>query len=268
MKVEKTLFLLPNLLDRTLQKELLPRILDEVVPNLDGIVAESEKGARIFLSLFSLLHKNFPILIYNEHSKDSELDEIVDLLLTGKSFGLISDAGIPCVADPGHLLVRRAKEKGISVRAFMGPSSILLGLMLSGFPGQRFSFHGYLSREPKIRRQEILQMERTSKATDETAIFMETPYRNQSLLQSLLETLSETTLLSVAWDLTLPSERVETADIFSWRKKNLPDLSKKPAVFLIYAKTSSNENSPRSNLKRIERDSFRSNRSQERKFVS
>lgn len=238
MKSEQAaLLLLPNLLgDQRHHEPYLPNSVDKAVKSLDGLIAESEKGGRRFLSHFETERATheIPIALLNEHTPDDHLDFLLDPMKKGERWGLVSDAGLPCVADPGFKLVRRARELGIHVQAFIGPSSILLALMQSGLSGQKFTFHGYLDKEPKKRGEQIRRCEKMSQE-GYTQIFMETPYRNQHALQSCLEALSDSTLLCVAWDLTLPTQGIMTQTVDRWKKSTLPNLEKRNAIFLLSA---------------------------------
>lgn len=227
-----TLYLLPNVLgDNSDPKGSLPPILNEIVPTLNGLIAESEGGGRRFLTRFPLTRPahHIPIGVLNRHTKDDELDFHLGPIRKGESWGLISDAGLPCIMDPGASLVRRARQTGIVIRAIPGPSSFLHALILSGLPAQQFSFHGYLEMDEKKRLQEIREMEK-GKATH---IFAETPYRNQKLLELLVSALAPTTWLAVAWELTLPGEGVLSQPVAVWRKSPLVNLEKRNAVFLV-----------------------------------
>lgn len=230
------LLLLPNLLAESRHHDLfLPASVDRAVASIDGLIAESEQGGRRFLSHFKMDKKphEVPIALLNEHSNEEDLDFLLAPIAEGQRWGLVSDSGVPCVADPGSRLVARARQRGLVVQAFVGPCSFLLALMLSGLPGQRFAFHGYLDKEPSKREQQIIQLEKGSREQDSTQIFMEAPYRNMHLLDSLLKTLSPKTSLSIAWDLTMPSQGIMTHKIETWKKLPLPNLEKKPAVFLL-----------------------------------
>lgn len=174
-----------------------------------------------------------PIALFNEHSQEGDIDFLLEPIRRGERWGLISDAGLPCIADPGSKLVMRARQSGIVVQAFVGPSSLLIALMLSGLPGQRFSFLGYLSKEAEERQQQINNVEKKSKKENATQIFIETPYRNMQLLEALLSELDDETLLCVAWDLTLPTQGVVSQKVQLWKKSPLPNLAKKNAIFLI-----------------------------------
>lgn len=230
-----SLYLLPNLLsDELLPDSFLPKRVSEVIAELDGLIVENEKVARKYLSKFKIKMaiQSMPLVVLDEHTKSNEIAGLLDPLLRGEKWGLLSDAGLPCIADPGHQLVYAAHHKGIAVEALVGPCSIVLALMLSGLPAQNFSFHGYLPREPEDRKKRIASLEQEAKRQERTQICIETPYRNQELLADFLAVLQPTSRLAVAWDLTMPTEQVVTAKISEWKKRALPDIRKKPAIFL------------------------------------
>lgn len=237
-KLKPALLLLPNVLgDVKHHAPYLPASVDKAVATLDGLIAESATAGRRFLGRFETKKpaNEIPIALFNEHTPDGDIDFLLEPIKKGERWGLISDAGMPCIADPGAKLVSRANQTGIMVQAFSGPSSILLGLMLSGLPSQRFYFAGYLDKEPSVREREIRELQSASKATKTTQIFIETPYRNKHLLDSLIKTLSDTTQLCIASDLTLPTQSVVSQTVERWKKSPLPNLEKKAAVFLISA---------------------------------
>lgn len=232
------LLLLPNLLGEHRHHEtFLPASIDKAVQSLDGLIAESQTGGRRFLSRFQTKKptNEIPIALLNEHTPDDHIDFFLEPIRNGERWGLVSDAGVPCIADPGSKLVRRARQSGIVVQAFVGPSSIIMSLMLSGLPGQQFTFHGYLDKDQEKRQRAIRQMERVSKTDKYTQIFIETPYRNAHTLASLLESLEDTTWLCVAWELTMPTQGVLSQPVALWKKSPLPNLEKKNAIFLISA---------------------------------
>lgn len=227
------LLLLPNLLGEMAHHEpYLPGSVDRAVEKLDGLIAESEKGGLRFLKRFKTkkLPHQTPLSLFNEHTKEDEIDFLLQPILAGEVWGLISDAGLPLIADPGYALVKRARALGITVQAFIGPSSLLLALMLSGLPGESFTFHGYLPREKESLQTVLRKMEQEER----THLFIEAPYRNQQMLQTLLETLDDKTELTVAWDLTLPTQGVMTYPIGTWKKFPLPNIDKKPTIFLFH----------------------------------
>lgn len=238
MSEKPVLLLLPNLLGDYRHPEVfLPSSVFKAMQTIDGLIAESEGEGRRYLKRFETRKPaaEIPIALFNEHTPDKDLDFFLEPILKGERWGLVSDAGLPCIADPGSKLVRLATQKGIAVQAFVGPSSILLALMLSGLSGQKFFFHGYLDKEPAKRKEQIKKLEKQSQGEGATQIFMEAPYRNRHLLEALLQTLSDQTLLAVAWDLTLPTQGVMTQSLAQWKKCTLPNIEKKPTIFLIHA---------------------------------
>lgn len=236
MSKQGALLLLPNLLgDIKHHEPYLPASVDKAVIGLDGLIAESEKGGRRFLSRFATdrpAHE-IPIALFNEHTPLADIDFLLEPLRNGERWGLLSDAGLPCVADPGAPLVFRARQLGLNVQAFIGPSSVILSLMLSGLSGQRFTFHGYLSKNADERAVEIQRLEETARRKDYTQIFMEAPYRAMQMQEALMETLKEDTFLSMAWDLTLPTQKVLTQTVATWKKSPMPNLQKRNVIFLI-----------------------------------
>ncbi|HRD55685.1 MAG TPA: SAM-dependent methyltransferase [Parachlamydiaceae bacterium] len=237
-ELKSALLLLPNLLGEFPHHQpFLPGSVDKAVESLDGLIAESATAGRRFLSRFQTKKpvNEIPIALFNEHTPDDHLEFLLEPIKKGERLGFVVDAGLPCIADPGAKLVRYARSKGMNVQAFIGPSSIMLSLMLSGLPGQHFTFNGYLNTTPEKRKLEILKLEQNSKKTGSTEIFIETPYRNKHLLDSLLETLHDDTWIAVASDLTLPTQSVISQPKALWKKGTLPNLEKKAAIFLINA---------------------------------
>jgi 16S rRNA (cytidine1402-2'-O)-methyltransferase len=222
------LLLLPNLLNETdTVDQWLPKSVGEAVQTLQGIIAESEKEARRYLKRFlPETFRNVPIRLLNEHT--TEIEPLLEPLRKGERWGLISDCGLPCLADPGAALVKRARQLKIPIEAYAGPSSIVLALMLSGLSGQHFTFHGYLEREEAKLTSQI----RTLEGQSGTHICIEAPYRSPKLLTHLIATLHPKTILSVAWDIGAPTQGVITEAVATWRTLSLPPLDKKPAVFL------------------------------------
>lgn len=230
------LILLPNLLDdRQNPKEVFSLEVHQLVDSLQGLIAESEKAGRAYLRFFLPKEKanSLPLAIFSEHSKKEEIDALLKTLKNEK-WGLISDAGVPCVADPGGPLVYAAKEMGIQVASPFIPASFLLALMLSGLEGQRFAFHGYLPREDAELKKALLQLERRSREDKATQIWIEAPYRSSKMFTYLLNTLHDETLVCVAKSLQSPDELILTQKIRKWRKAPLV-LGKEPAIFLIYS---------------------------------
>lgn len=228
-----TLILLPNLLDESSDPDLyLPKNLKNILLSLDGLFAESEKSARHFLLKF-LSKEEFnkiKIKLLNEHTKEEEIKTFIKDILNQR-WGLISDAGLPCIADPGSMLVKFAHQNNIEVQALSGPSSIFLSLMLSGLYAQKFSFLGYLPREEPHLIKEIKFLENESFKQKSTQIFIEAPYRADKLFEILKKHLRDTTLLSISINLTSKDQRVVTKTIKEMKKINLV-IGKNPAIFL------------------------------------
>lgn len=240
MQKEKkpALLLLPNLLgDMRYHQPYLPASVDKAMKDIDGLIAESVQGGRRYLGRFETAKpaNEIPIALYNEKIKDVDYDFLLEPIQKGERWGYLSDAGLACVADPGSKLVRRARILGIPIQAFVGPSSILLALMQSGLPGQKFYFHGYLDKERPRRQREIQDMEKSSAKEGVTQIFIEAPHRNEHLLESLLEILDDETWLCVAWELTTPDQGIVSQPVRLWKKSPKPNLAKKNAIFLFSA---------------------------------
>ncbi len=231
------LYLFPNLLaEDEPHSAHLPQAVDAAVKQISALIAESEKEGRRFLKRFAFEGRSFreiPIRLLNEHSSETDKRELIRQIAQGGVWGLVSDCGMPCLADPGADLVLMAREKGVVIETFAGPSSILLALVLSGLGGQRFAFHGYLPKEENALSQELKRIEKISRQEKAAQLFIETPYRNNKLLEKMLLVLDMTTWICVACDLTLPTQFVQTKKVGDWRKSPLPDLNKRPAVFVL-----------------------------------
>jgi 16S rRNA (cytidine1402-2'-O)-methyltransferase len=233
------LYLFPNLLaDIETHSVYLPGSVDAAVAQINYLIAESEKEGRRFLRRFTFDNKTFrdiPIRLLNEHSQESDKRAILKEMIQGGKWGLVSDGGMPCLADPGADLVLMAKANHIPVETFSGPSSILFALILSGLGGQRFMFHGYLPKEEDLLLQELKKIEKVSLKEKSTHLFIETPYRNHKLLEKILIALNAQTWLCIACDLTLPSQFCQTQQLKNWSRERLPDLNKRPTVFVLRA---------------------------------
>jgi 16S rRNA (cytidine1402-2'-O)-methyltransferase len=231
------LCLFPNLLaPLESHTAYLPASIDGAVSEICALIAENEKEGRHFLRRFTFNGRTFrdiPIHLLNEHSTEGDRKTLLKGIVQGGKWGLVSDCGMPCLADPGADLVLMAREKGIPIETFSGPSSILFALVLSGLGGQHFTFHGYLPKEENPLIQELKRIEKISAKEKSTHLFIETPYRNQRLLEKIVLELHPQTWLSVACDLTLPSQFVQTKPLNDWKKNPLPDVNKRPAVFLL-----------------------------------
>jgi len=240
-----TLYLIPNSLGPGALDEVLPASVRETTAQLDYFIAENAKTARAFLKLVSTTHplgkplQEIEIRELNINTAASELPSLLAPLLAGRNAGLVSEAGVPAVADPGADLVRLAHQKNIPVKPLIGPSSILLALMASGLNGQSFAFQGYLPTDSGQRANRLRQLEQRSRQEKQTQIFIETPYRNEAMLEAIANHCTSSTLLTVATDLTLETETVRTQSIQVWKNEitagRFPDFKKKPTVFLLLA---------------------------------
>lgn len=230
-----TLYLIPVPLGSNPPGEVLPLPVLERTRQLSHFVAEHAKSARAFLKAAGhpLPLQQIAIDELNEHTRDGALAALLAPLHAGHDLGLVSEAGCPAIADPGANLVALAQREGIRVVPLVGPSSILLALMASGLSGQNFSFHGYLPAKEDERRKRLQDLETESRKSARTQIFIETPYRNRQMLETLLATCSEQTRLCLATDVTLPGERIAAHTIAEWRKKEAPEIDRRPTVFLL-----------------------------------
>jgi len=231
------LYLIPVTLGDDNISNVLPADVISIAQQLDSFVVESEKSARHFLSAIKTLLpvRQLSLNLLNEHTEDKDVAALLAPLLAGKNIGLMSDAGCPGVADPGAKLVALAHQKGIRVVPFVGPSSILLSLMASGLNGQQFAFLGYLPVDKTQRNQKLKEIEKRSLSHKETQLFIETPYRNQHMLEAILSNCQPNTRLCVACDISLATEMIVTKTISAWKNTTLPDLHKRPTIFLVLA---------------------------------
>jgi len=230
-----TLYLLPTGLGEIALAGVLPAASRDIAHRLSYFIAENPKSARAFLKQAGYPRplNTATIATLDKDTPAADIPQLLAPLQQGADAALVSEAGCPAVADPGALLVRAAHEHGIKVVPLVGPSAILLALMASGLNGQRFVFHGYLPVTETERAHAIHALEQRSRHDDATQIFIETPYRNDAMLQALLTHCAAQTLLCVAADLTQPTEQIMTRSIAGWRH-DVPKLNKRPAVFLIY----------------------------------
>ncbi|MEY3882993.1 MAG: hypothetical protein RLZZ379_271 [Pseudomonadota bacterium] len=232
-----TLYLIPVTLGDDNISKVLPADVLSIAQQLDTFVVESEKSARHFLSTIKTIKpvRELTLNLLNEHTEDKDVAGLLAPLLAGKDVGLMSDAGCPGIADPGAKLVELAHQKGVRVVPFVGPSSIVLSLMASGLNGQQFAFLGYLPIDKALRNQKLKEIEKRSLSHKETQLFIETPYRNQHMLEAILAVCQPNTRLCVACDISLSTEMIITKTIASWKKNPLPELHKRPTVFLLLA---------------------------------
>ncbi len=232
-----TLYLIPVTLGDDMVQHVIPDYVLNVARNLETFVVESEKSARHFLSTIKTIKpvRELNLHLLNEHTDMKVLPDLLAPLLAGQNVGLMSDAGCPAVADPGAQLVQMAHKKGIRVVPMVGPSSILLSLMASGLNGQQFAFLGYLPVEKLQRNQKLKEIEKRSASHKETQLFIETPYRNQAMMDAILQSCHAQTQLCIACDVSLPSEMIVTKSIASWKTSPPVDIHKRPCLFLILA---------------------------------
>ena len=232
-----TLYLIPVTLGDDNVTRALPPVVVNIARKLDTFVVENEKTARRFLDTIKTAKplRELTLFTLNEHTAEKELPALLAPLLAGKDVGLMSEAGCPGIADPGAKLVELAHRRSIRVTPLVGPSSILLGLMASGFNGQRFTFLGYLPSEKAARVQRLKEVEQISHKNNETQIFIETPYRNQHLLEDILANCQAETRLCMACNLSLDGELIISKTVAEWEKSELPNLHKQPTVFLLLA---------------------------------
>ena len=237
MKMNKgKLYLIPTPLGDNEPAEVLPAGVIERACSLRVFVVEEIRTARRFLSKYGLRGHIAELEFHelNEHSSASDVEALGALFDRGEDVGLLSEAGLPAVADPGAELVALCHRRGIEVVPLVGPSSLMLALMASGLNGQSFAFCGYVPAKPEERRNALKALEKQSAAARRSQIIIETPYRNDSLLADMLQTLAPPTRLCIAADITLPSQFIKTDSIAGWRG-HVPVIGKRPCVFIILA---------------------------------
>ncbi|WP_271406110.1 SAM-dependent methyltransferase [Tenacibaculum soleae] len=229
------LYLIPTTLGDTEPLEVMPISVKKVIEHLDHFIVENEKSARRFIKRITpqKAQPSLELLLLDKYSNDIEIQNYLDICDSGASIGLLSEAGVPAVADPGASIVKLAHERGVQVVPLVGPSSILMAMMGSGMNGQNFTFNGYLPIDKSDRKRAIKELEKISRDKNQSQIFIETPYRNEKMLDDLRAILSPDTRVCVACDITLPSEYIKTFTIKEW--KNIKtDLHKRPAIFILH----------------------------------
>lgn len=231
------LYLIPTVLGETEPLSVLPYTVQATILELNDYIAENEKTARHFIKKICPEKKQpeLQFSVLNKRTESAELPSFLDPCKKGISIGLLSEAGCPGVADPGAEIVALAHKNNIQVVPLVGPSSILLALMASGMNGQSFAFNGYLPIDKAEKKSAIKNYEKLSGDKNQSQLFIETPYRNNKLLEDLIQILQGDTLLCVASNLTLPSEFIKTLPVNQW-KKQIPDLQNKPTIFIFHKK--------------------------------
>ena len=227
------LFLIPNILNDENTSDFISDYVRKQVHHVSGFIIENEKSARALIKKLNLAtpQQELYLRLWNEHSKKEELKEVVDLFEKG-DVGIISEAGLPCVADPGAEIVNWAHRNHHKVVPLPGASSILMALMASGFNGQSFAFHGYLPIDKLKRIHRIKELCNEAKRKGQSQIFMEAPYRNNHLLEDIIKNSDKQVKLCIACNITGPDEMIQTKSLGEWSNK-LPDLHKKPTIFII-----------------------------------
>ncbi|MFB9054297.1 SAM-dependent methyltransferase [Formosa undariae] len=229
------LYLIPTTLGDNEPLEVLPISVKTIIENTKTFIVENEKTARRFIKRIcpETIQSDLEFFHLNKFTSESDLPSFLEPCLNGTNVGLLSEAGCPSVADPGSDVVNIAHQQGIQVVPLVGPSSILLALMSSGMNGQGFSFNGYLPIDKSERKQELKRLERLSFDYNQSQIFIETPYRNNKMLEDICSILSKNTMVCVACDITLPTEFIKTKPASEWLK-NTEDLHKRPSIFIIH----------------------------------
>lgn len=228
------LYLIPNFLAKDSQNDFLPEMVKRMSHHLKNFVVESEKEARALIKKLQLAtpQNDLQIFILNEHTESKTYFELLKSLENEQDAGIISDAGLPCVADPGFQLVALAHQKNINVIPLPGSSSIFMALMASGFSGQNFAFTGYLPIDKVLRVKRIKELERELTSKQQAQIFMETPYRNNHLFDDIIKNCNPNILLCIACNISAEDELIQTKTIKDWAKQKI-DLHKKPTIFIL-----------------------------------
>lgn len=216
--------------------DVLPQANLDVMNSLDYFIVENTRSARRFLSKAGIERKidELEFVELNEHTTAaSEVEKMLKPVLAGRSAGVISEAGVPGVADPGADIVALAHRKGVRVVPLVGPSSILMSVMASGLNGQSFAFVGYIPVKDAERAKRIKELERRAKEENQAQLFIEAPYRNVKLFEALVKSLAPKLRLTIAADITSPAEYIKTLTVEEWRKQGVPDIAKRPTIFIL-----------------------------------
>lgn len=232
-----TLYLIPNTLGKTPENNTIPEYVLNVIRRLEVLIVENVQTASRYLQWIGggVPEYNIEFLLLNKKTPVHEIISFLKPLKNGKDAGLLSEAGCPAVADPGSELVKLAHGQNIEVKPLVGPSSILLALMGSGFNGQQFSFNGYLPIDKNKRQAAIQKLERKSQSNDSTQIFMEVPHRNEAIKKDVIKYCAPQTRFCTATNLTLPKEQIISMKISDWREDSGSSIHKEPTIFLLYA---------------------------------
>ncbi|MCD8165669.1 MAG: SAM-dependent methyltransferase [Bacteroides sp.] len=233
--MDSALYLIPVTLGDTPLEQVLPAYNRDIILGIRHFIVEDVRSARRFLKKVekSIDIDSLEFYTLNKHTTAEERSSYLDALQQGMPVGLLSEAGCPAIADPGADMVAVAQQKGLKVVPLVGPSSILLSLMGSGFNGQSFDFHGYLPIDPAERAKKLKQLENRIYQEDQTQLFIETPYRNQKMFEEIVQVCRPQTRLCMAADLTCEGEYIHTLTVKEWKRQK-PDLAKRPCIFLLY----------------------------------
>ncbi len=229
------LYLIPTTLGDSDPMDVLPQTVKRAVDFIDDFIVENEKTARKFIKSINpeKVQASLRLRALNKHTDKSEHSEMIRACLEGKNIGLMSEAGCPGVADPGAVIVKLAHEKGIQVIPLVGPSSILLAIMASGMNGQSFAFNGYIPIDKSEKRNAIKALEKLSQDKNQSQLFIETPFRNNKMIEDILQAINPATYLCIATDITLPTEYIKTMRASDWKKEKI-DLHNRPTIFIIH----------------------------------
>lgn len=231
-----SLYLIPTTLGDSNPLDVLPQKVKQIIEMTNHFIVENEKTARRFIKKMAPEKVQVNLVLYplNKRVSDIEIQNYLDSCKNGISMGLLSEAGVPAIADPGAAIVELAHKKNIKVVPLVGPSSILLAMMSSGFNGQHFTFNGYLPIDSKERKNTLKSLERLSKEKNQSQIFIETPYRNDKMFSDLLHVLHSDTKLCIASDITLETEYIRTLSVKEWKNTAKPSLHKRPTIFILH----------------------------------
>lgn len=234
--MEKALYLIPVTLGDTDYDRVLPSYNHDVIMQIKYFIVENIRSARRFLSKVDKEIDIGALTFYelSEHTDIKEIGNYLDPLVKGEPMGVISEAGCPAVADPGAAVVAMAQKRKLQIIPLAGPSSIIMAVMGSGFNGQSFAFNGYLPAKPAERAQKLKQLEQRVYKEDQTQLFIEAPYRNAHMIETILETLRPETHVCIAAGITCPEEYIRTMTVAEWKKTKIPELNKIPSIFLLY----------------------------------
>ena len=229
------LYLIPTTLGESDPMDVLPQTVKRTIDFIDDYIVENEKTARRFVKSIhpEKVQATLRLSSLNKHTEKSEYAEMIKPCLEGKNVGLMSEAGCPGVAEPGAVIVKLAHEKGIQVVPLVGPSSILLAMMASGMNGQSFAFNGYLPIDKGEKKVALKNLEKLSQDKNQSQIFIETPFRNNKMLEDILQAIQPGTLLCIATDITLPTEYIKTKRASDWKNAKV-DLHNRPTIFIIH----------------------------------